>query len=159
MMEKVTPFLWFDGDAEGAASFYVSLLPDSRIEKVTRAQADTPSGPAGMVLTVEFTLSGVRFVGLNGGPHYRFTEAFSLQVACEDQTEVDRLWAALSEGGAESRCGWLKDRWGMSWQIVPRRLHELLADPDPDRARRATEAMLRMGKLDLAELERAAAGH
>ena len=158
MMQKVTPYLWFDGQAENAARFYVSLLPDSRVEAVTRAPADTPSGPAGMVLTVEFTLSGVRFVGLNGGPYYRFTEAFSLQIACEDQAEVDRLWSALSDGGSEGRCGWLKDRWGMSWQIVPRRLHELLGDPNPDRARRAAEAMLRMSKLNITELERAADG-
>ena len=158
MMQKVTPYLWFDGQAENAARFYASLLPDSRIEKVTRAPVETPSGPAGMVLTVEFTLSGLRFVGLNGGPHYRFTEAFSLQIACEHQAEVDRLWSALSDGGSESRCGWLKDRWGMSWQIVPRRLHELLADANPDRARRATQAMLRMSKLNIAELERAADG-
>ena len=158
MMQKVTPYLWFDGQAENAARFYVSLLPDSRIERVTRAPADTPSGPAGMVLTVEFTLSGVRFVGLNGGPYYRFTEAFSLQIACEDQAEVDRLWSALSDGGSEGRCGWLKDRWGMSWQIVPRRLHALLADANPARARRAMEAMLQMNKLNIAELERAADG-
>jgi predicted 3-demethylubiquinone-9 3-methyltransferase (glyoxalase superfamily) len=158
MMQKVTPYLWFDGQAENAARYYVSLLPDSRIERVTRAPADTPSGPAGMVLTVEFTLSGLRFVGLNGGPHYRFTEAFSLQIVCEDQAEVDRLWSALSDGGSEGRCGWLKDRWGMSWQIVPRRLHELLGDANPDRARQAMEAMLRMSKLTIAELERAADG-
>jgi predicted 3-demethylubiquinone-9 3-methyltransferase (glyoxalase superfamily) len=141
---------------ENAARFYVSLLPDSRIEKVTRAPADTPSGPAGMVLTVEFTLSGLQFVGLHGGPHYRSTEAVSLPIVCEDQEEVDRLWSALSDGGSEGRCGWLKDRWGLSWQVVPRRLHELLADPNPNRARRAMESMLRMGKLDIAELERAA---
>ena len=158
MSRKVTPFLWFDGQAEDATRFYVSLLPDSGIERVTRAPADTPSGPAGMVLTVEFTLAGLPFVGLNGGPHYQFTEAFSLQIACADQAEVDHLWSALSDGGSESRCGWLKDRWGMSWQIVPRRPHELLADADPDRARRATEATLRMSKLNIAELERAADG-
>lgn len=107
---------------------------------------------------MEFTLSGLRFVGLNGGPHYQFTEAFSLQIVCEDQAEVDRLWSALSDGGSEGRCGWLKDRWGMSWQIVPRRLHELLADANPVRARRAVEAMLRMSKLNIVELERAADG-
>jgi predicted 3-demethylubiquinone-9 3-methyltransferase (glyoxalase superfamily) len=157
-MQKVTPFLWYDGQAEDAARLYVSLLPDSRIERVTRSPADTPSGPAGMVLTVEFTLAGNRFVALNGGPHYRFSEAVSFQIACADQAEVDRLWSALSAGGSEGRCGWLKDRWGLSWQIVPTRLHELLADPNGDRSRRAMEAMLRMGKLDVAELERAADG-
>jgi len=157
-MQKVTPFLWFDGQAEQAARFYVSLLPESRIERVTRSPADTPSGPAGMVLTVEFTLGGARFIGLNGGPHYRFSEAVSFQIACADQAEVDRLWSALSEGGAPGRCGWLKDRWGLSWQNVPVRLHELLADADLNRSRRAMQAMLGMGKLDIAELERAADG-
>jgi len=157
-MQKITPFLWFDGQAEDAARFYVSLLPDSRIDRVTRSPADTPSGAAGMILTVEFTLAGTRFIGLNGGPHYRFSEAFSIQIACADQAEVDRLWAALTDGGSEGRCGWLKDRWGLSWQAVPIRLHELMADPDPDRSRRTTEAMLKMAKLDIAELERAADG-
>ncbi len=157
-MQKVTPFLWFDGQAEEAARFYVSLIPNSRIERVTRSPADTPSGPAGMVLTVEFTLAGGGFVALNGGPQYRFTEAVSFQIACADQAEVDRLWSALSAGGTEGPCGWLKDRWGLSWQIVPVRLNELLADANPDRSRRAMEAMLRMGKLDIAELERAADG-
>jgi predicted 3-demethylubiquinone-9 3-methyltransferase (glyoxalase superfamily) len=157
-MQKVTPFLWFNGQAEDAARYYVSLLPDSRIVRVTRSPADTPSGPAGMVLTVEFTLAGTRFIALNGGPQFPFTEAVSFQIACRDQAEVDRLWSALSEGGSEGRCGWLKDRWGLSWQIVPVRLHELLSDPDPGRSRRATEAMLRMSKLNIAELERAAEG-
>jgi predicted 3-demethylubiquinone-9 3-methyltransferase (glyoxalase superfamily) len=157
-MQKVTPCLWFDGQAEQAARFYVSLLPESRIERVTRSPAETPSGPAGMVLTVEFTLAGTRFLGLNGGPQYRFSEAVSFSIACADQTQVDRLWAALADGGTPGPCGWLKDRWGLSWQIVPVRLHELLADADPARSRRAMEAMLRMGKLDIAELERAADG-
>ena len=157
-MQKITPFLWFNGDAEQAARFYVSLLPDSRIERINRAPADSPSGPAGMVLTVEFTLSGTRLIGLNGGPMYSFTEAVSFHIACADQAEVDRLWAALSEGGSEGRCGWLKDRWGLSWQVVPTRLHELLADPDPGRSRRAAEAMLKMNKINIAEMERAADG-
>src|SRR5437660_7921886 len=147
VMQKVTPCLWFDGQAELAAGYYVSLLPDSRIDRVIRSPADTPSGPAGMVLAVEFTLAGNRFHGLNGGPQFKFTEAVSFQIACQDQAEVDRLWSALSDGGSRGRCGWLKDRWGLSWQIVPARLHQLLADPDPDRARRATEAMLKMDKL------------
>ena len=157
-MQKVTPFLWFDGQAEQAARFYVSLLPDSRIERVTHSPADTPSGPAGMILTVEFTLAGTRFIGLNGGPYFQFTEAVSFEIACADQAEVDRLWKALSEGGSEGRCGWLKDRWGLSWQVVPTRLHELLTDQDPARAQRAMEAMLGMNKLNIAELERAADG-
>src|SRR5262245_34782657 len=157
-MQTITPFLWFDGQAEEAARCYVSLFPDSRIDRVTRSPADTPSGPAGMVLTVEFTLSSTRFIALNGGPQFPFTEAVSFQIACADQAEVDRLWAALSDGGSEGQCGWLKDRWGLSWQVVPVRLHELLADPNPDRSRRAMEAMLQMSKLNIAELERAADG-
>ena len=155
-MQKVTPCLWFDGQAEQAASYYVSLLPNSRIDRVVRSPADTPSGPAGMVLAVEFTLAGNKFSGLNGGPQFPFTEAVSFQIACDDQSEVDRLWAALSEGGSPSQCGWLKDRWGLSWQIVPKRLFQLLNDADPNRSRRAMQAMLKMRKLDIAELERAA---
>lgn len=157
-MQKITPFLWFDGQAEQAADFYVSLFPNSRIDRVVRSPADNPSGAAGMVLTVEFTLSGVAFVALNGGPQFAFTEAVSFQIACEDQAEVDRLWAALSDGGSEGQCGWLKDRWGLSWQVVPTRLHELLSDPDPERSRRAMEAMLTMSKLNVPDLERAADG-
>lgn len=157
-MQKVTPCLWFDGQAEVAARFYVSLLPDSRIERVVRSPAETPGGPAGMVLAVEFVLGGTKFTGLNGGPQFPFTEAVSFQIACADQAEVDRLWAAFSEGGTPGRCGWIKDRWGLSWQVVPTRLLELFADPDPARARRATEAMLTMSRLDVAELERAADG-
>ena len=157
-MQKVIPFLWFDGQAEQAAHFYVSLLPDSRIEPVTRSPADTPSGPAGIVLTVEFTLAGTRFTALNGGPHHRFSEAVSFHIACADQPEVDRLWSASSEDGEPGPCGWLKDRWGFSWQVVPARLHELLADADPARSRWVMEAMLLMGKLDIAELERTADG-
>jgi len=157
-MQKVTPCLWFDGQAEHAARYYVSLLPDSRIDRVLRSPVDTPSGPAGMVLLVEFTLGGNRFTGLNGGPQFPFTEAVSFQIACEDQAEVDRLWAALSDGGSQGVCGWLKDRWGLSWQIVPTRLFQLLNDADPDRARRAMQAMMTMTKLNIAELERAADG-
>jgi predicted 3-demethylubiquinone-9 3-methyltransferase (glyoxalase superfamily) len=157
-VQKVTPFLWFNGQAEEAARLYVSLLPGSRIERVNRSPADTPSGPAGMVLTVEFTLSGTRFIALNGGPQFAFTEAVSFQIACADQAEVDRLGAALGDGGSEGPCGWVKDRWGLSWQVVPNRLLELFNDPNPDRARRAAEAMLKMKRIDIAELERAAAG-
>jgi predicted 3-demethylubiquinone-9 3-methyltransferase (glyoxalase superfamily) len=157
-MSKVTPCLWFDGQAEQAATHYVSLLPDSRIDRVVRAPADNPSGPAGQVLAVNFTLAGSKFSGLNGGPQFPFTEAVSFQITCSDQAEVDRLWAALSDGGSPGQCGWLKDRWGLSWQVVPTRLYELLQDADPDRARRTMQAMLKMTRLDIAELERAADG-
>jgi len=156
-MSKITPVLWFDGQAEEAANFYVTLLPDSQVTNVARSPADTPSGSAGSVLTVDFTLAGQPLQILNGGPDFKPSEAFSLAVECEDQAEVDRLWAALTaNGGQESVCGWLKDRWGVSWQIIPRRLGELLSDPDPGRAQRAMEAMLKMVKIDVAELERAA---
>jgi predicted 3-demethylubiquinone-9 3-methyltransferase (glyoxalase superfamily) len=156
-MRNLYPCLWFDGDAEAAAELYTSLLPDSRIENVWRSPADTPSGPAGMVLTVDFTLRGQRFQGLNGGSDFRFNEAVSFVIECEDQAEVDRLWDALTaEGGEPGPCGWLKDRFGLSWQIVPRQLGELIGDSDPERARRAMEAMLTMGKIDVAELQRAA---
>jgi predicted 3-demethylubiquinone-9 3-methyltransferase (glyoxalase superfamily) len=154
---KIYPCLWFNGKAEEAASFWVSLLPNSHVDKVWRSPAETPSGPAGMVLTVDFTLGGHRFQGLNGGPDFTFNEAISIVIECDDQAEVDRLWDALTaDGGDPGPCGWLKDRFGVSWQIVPRRLNELTADPDPEHARRAMEAMLKMGKIDIAELERAA---
>jgi predicted 3-demethylubiquinone-9 3-methyltransferase (glyoxalase superfamily) len=157
-VSKIKPCLWFDGQAEEAASFYVTLLPDSRINDVARAAADTPSGPAGTVLTVDFTLAGQDFQGLNGGPEFKFSEAISFSIDCADQAEVDRLWDALTANGGEpGPCGWLKDRWGVSWQIVPHRLGELLQDPDPERARRAMEAMLKMGKIEVAALEAAAA--
>jgi predicted 3-demethylubiquinone-9 3-methyltransferase (glyoxalase superfamily) len=155
-MQKITPFLWFDKEAESAARFYVSLLPNSRIDRVMRSPADTPSGPAGSVLTVDFTLAGTKFVALNGGPEFPFTEAVSFQIACENQAEVDRLWSALLDGGSESQCGWLKDRFGLSWQVTPSRLIELLNDPDPGRARRAMEAMMTMQKIVIADLDRAA---
>lgn len=157
-MQKVVPCLWFDGDAEAAAQFYVSLLPDSRIDRVLKSPADTPSGPAGTVLTVEFTLAGTKYMGLNGGPQYSFTEAVSFQIYCDDQSEVDRLWIALADGGSEVACGWLKDRWGLSWQIIPTRLIELLNDPDTERARRVQEAMMKMVKIDISKIERAANG-
>ena len=156
-MAPLYPCLWFDGNAEEAANFYVTLLPDSHIDQVWHSPADTPSGPEGMPLTVNFTLAGQRFMGLNGGPDFKFNEAVSFVIDCDDQAEVDRLWNTLTaDGGEPGPCGWLKDRFGLSWQIVPRRMDELLNDPDPDRARRAMEAMLKMGKLDVAELERAA---
>jgi predicted 3-demethylubiquinone-9 3-methyltransferase (glyoxalase superfamily) len=158
-MSKITPCLWFDGQAEEAANFYVGLLPDSHIDRVQRSPADYPSGSAGDVLVVYFTLAGQSFMGLNGGPEFQFNEAVSFTIDCEDQAEVDRLWDMLTtDGGEPVQCGWLKDRYGLSWQIVPRRLPELLADPDPGRAKRAMEAMMTMVKIDVAALERAADG-
>ena len=156
-MSKISPCLWFDGNAEEAAKFYVSLLPDSRIENVQRSPAGTPSGPEGSVLLVEFTLGGQRFVALNGGPQFRFNEAISFSIDCADQAEVDRLWAGLSADESAEQCGWVKDRFGLSWQIIPRALPKLLGDPDPARARRVMEALLTMKKIDVAALERAAA--
>ena len=156
-MTKLYTCLWFDGNAEEAANFYVTLLPDSHVDKVWRSPAETPSGPAGMVLTVDFTLAGQRFQGLNGGPDFKFNEAVSFVIDCADQAEVDRLWDALTaDGGEPGPCGWLKDRFGLSWQVVPRRLDELLNDPDTERARRAMEAMLNMGKIEVSALEHAA---
>ncbi|MGZ8282332.1 MAG: VOC family protein [Allosphingosinicella sp.] len=156
-MSKITPCLWFNYNAEEAANFYVTLLPDSRVDHVLRSPADNPSMKSGEVLVVEFTLAGQKFVGLNGGPQFRFTEAVSFQIHTEDQAETDRLWEALiANGGQESECSWLRDRWGLSWQIVPNRLLALLADSDRDRAKRAMEAMMTMRKIDIAEVERAA---
>jgi predicted 3-demethylubiquinone-9 3-methyltransferase (glyoxalase superfamily) len=158
-MSKITPCLWYDGKAEEAANFYVSLLPDSRVDKVVRSPADTPSGPEGYVLLVEFTLAGQPYIGLNGGPQFPFTEAVSFIVKTADQAETDRLWDALiADGGEESVCGWLKDRWGLSWQITPERLLELMADSDRGRAKRAMEAMMKMRKIDIAAIEAAANG-
>jgi len=155
-MARITPCLWFDGKAQEAAEFYVTLLPDSRVDNVWRSPADTPSGPAGMVLVVDFTLGGQQFQGLNGGPDFNFNEAISFVIECQDQAEVDRLWDALTAGGGEpGPCGWLKDRFGVSWQIVPRELNEMMQDPDQDRARRAMEAMLKMGKIEVDELRQA----
>jgi predicted 3-demethylubiquinone-9 3-methyltransferase (glyoxalase superfamily) len=159
MISPITPSLWFDGRAEEAAQFYVSVFPDSRIDKVWRSAAETPSGPKGMVLTVDFTLRGQKFNGLNGGPDFTFSEAISFIVDCQDQAEVDRYWDALVAGGGEhGPCGWLKDRFGLSWQVVPRRLYELVEGPDPVGAERAMQAMLQMGKLDVAALEAAYRG-
>ena len=155
-MEKVTPFLSFDGQAEEAARFYVSLLADSRIDRVTHSPMDTPGGATGTVLLVEFTLAGSPYIALNT-PGFTFTEAVSFLIACEDQAETDRLWAALTaNGGLEIACGWLKDRWGVFWQVTPTRLMELIKDPDPNRAHRAMAAMVKMIKIDIAEVERAA---
>jgi predicted 3-demethylubiquinone-9 3-methyltransferase (glyoxalase superfamily) len=154
---KVSPCLWFDGQAEEAADLYVSLIPDSHIDRVVRSPADTPSGPEGMVLLVEFTLAGQAFTALNGGPQFKFNESVSFVIDCEGQEEVDRLWAALSADEAAEQCGWLKDRFGLSWQVIPSALPRLLADPDPAKAKRVMNAMLEMKKIDVAELERAAA--
>src|SRR6202166_4298463 len=150
-MSKISPCLWFDGEAEQAAKFYVSLLPDSRIEKVQKNNIDSPAGKAGTVLVVEFTLAGQRFLALNGGTRFEYTHAISFQVDCADQAEVDRLWDALSAGGSVERRGWLKDRYGVSWQIVPMVLPELLGDPGPAKAKRVMQAMLGMVKLDIAD--------
>jgi predicted 3-demethylubiquinone-9 3-methyltransferase (glyoxalase superfamily) len=158
-MPAITPCFWFNGEAEEAAQLWTSIFPDSRIDSVNRATAETPSGPKGMVITVEFTLSGQRFMGLNGGPEFRFNEATSFVIDCADQAEVDHYWDALTAGGGEpGPCGWLKDRFGVSWQVVPRRLTELTTSSDAAGAERAMQAMLRMSKIDVAELERAFAG-
>ena len=155
-MTKIAPCLWFDGQAEEAAKLYTSIFPDSRIDKVVRSPADNPSTPAGAVLTVDFTLAGSRFIGLNGGPEFKFNEAVSFSIDCEDQAEVDRYWDALVEGGGEhSVCGWLKDRFGVSWQVVPRQLNEMIESPDRDAAARAMEAMLKMKKIDVEKLREA----
>ncbi len=155
-MPMITPCLWFDGKAEEAARYYVSLLPDSRVDKVYRAPSDYPSGKAGDALTVEFTLMGRPFLGLNGGPFFKFNEAVSFQIPVETQAEVERLTNALSAVPEAEQCGWVKDRYGLSWQIVPYQLPRLLADPDPARAKRAFEAMMQMKRIDIAALERAA---
>jgi predicted 3-demethylubiquinone-9 3-methyltransferase (glyoxalase superfamily) len=158
-MSKIAPCLWFNGQAEEAAAFYTRLFPDSRIEKVVPSASDTPSGEKGTVLTVDFTLSGQQFVGLNGGPDFTFSEAISFVVDCADQAEVDRYWDALVEGGGEhGPCGWLKDRFGVSWQVVPRQLQEYIQGPDPAGAERAMQAMLQMSKLDVEALRRAYEG-
>jgi len=158
-MSKIAPCLWFDGEAEEAANFYVSLLSNSRIDQVQRNVTDSPAGKAGTVLTVAFTLAGQRFLALNGGTRFEYTPAISFMVDCAHQAEVDRLWDALSDGGAPNRCGWLKDRYGVSWQIVPTVLPKLLGDRDPVKAQRVMQAMLQMSKLDIAALEAAHAGH
>ncbi len=154
-MQKITPCLWFDTQAEEAAKFYTSVFKNSRIVEVSR-YGDAGPRPAGTVLTVVFELDGQRITALNGGPQFTFDEAISFQVDCADQAEVDYFWERLTDGGEESMCGWVKDRFGLSWQVVPRRMLELLGDPDPGRAQRAMAAMMQMRKLDVSELERAA---
>ena len=155
-MNEITPFLWFDTEGEEAATLYTSVFPNSRILDISRYGSAGPR-PEGMAMTVSFELEGQKFVALNGGPQYTFTEAVSFQVSCASQEEVDRFWSALSEGGEEGPCGWLKDRFGLSWQIVPKRLPELLGDPDREKAQRVMQAMLQMKKIEIDELERAAA--
>lgn len=155
--EGLTTCLWFDGQAEEAANHYISIFKDSRLGRVTHYTAAGP-GPAGAVMVVEFELNGQRFVALNGGPQFRFTEAISFQVHCADQDEVDYYWSRLGEGGEEVACGWLKDKYGLSWQVIPAVLTDMISDPDPEKARRTTEAMLTMTKLDIAALEAAYAG-
>jgi predicted 3-demethylubiquinone-9 3-methyltransferase (glyoxalase superfamily) len=156
-MQKIVPNLWFDTEAEEAAAFYISVFKRSRIVNVARYTEAGPR-PAGTVMTVEFELDGQRFVGINGGPQFTFDEAVSFQITCEDQDEIDYYWDRLSAGGSEGPCGWLKDRFGLSWQVVPTGMEELFADPDPTRAQRAMEALLKMGKLDVAALREAADG-
>jgi predicted 3-demethylubiquinone-9 3-methyltransferase (glyoxalase superfamily) len=155
-MQRITPCLWFDTEGEDAATFYTSLFSNSRITNISRYGSAGPRAE-GTVMTVEFELDGQPFVALNGGPDFTFNEAVSFQVDCESQEEVDRLWSALSEGGEEGPCGWLKDRFGVSWQIIPRALPRLLGDPDREKSQRVMQAMLRMKKIEVDELERAAA--
>jgi len=153
-MQKITPFLWFDGQAEEAAVFYASIFPRSRIVSIARYGEAGP-GPKGSVMTVEFELDGQEFIALNGGPQFKFTEAISFSVDCKTQGEVDRFWEKLSEGGAEGPCGWLKDKYGLSWQINPTVLGEMLNDRDPKKSRRVMEAMLQMKKIDIKGLKQA----
>ena len=156
-MQKITPFLWFDGKAEAAMNFYTSIFKNSKVGNVTRYGEAGP-GPAGSVLTASFEINGMEFTALNGGPQFKFTEAISFQVPCESQEEVDYYWSKLSEGGQEQQCAWLKDKFGLSWQIVPTILPKLLGDPDRAKANRVMQAMLQMQKIDIAKLQQAAAG-
>ena len=153
-IQKITPFLWFDHQAEEAANFYASIFPNAKVVKVLRYGESGP-GPAGSAMTVEFQLEGQTFIALNGGPHFKFTEAISFVVNCQTQEEVDHYWEKLSAGGAEVECGWLKDKFGLSWQIVPTVLFQLLGDPDAKKSERAMKAMLTMKKLDIAALQQA----
>ena len=153
-MQKITPFLWFDDQAEEAVKFYTSLFKDSKIGQVSRYGEAGP-GPAGKVMLIAFELAGQAFTALNGGPEFKFTEAVSFYVNCETQAEVDQLWEKLTDGGEESQCGWLKDKFGLSWQIVPSTLGNYIAGPDPAGAQRAMQAMLKMKKLDIAKLKQA----
>ena len=157
-MQKITPFLWFDDKAEEAANFYVSLFKNSKVGEISRygeAGEKVAGRPKGTVMTVEFQLDGQEFVALNGGPHFKFTEAVSLVVNCETQEEVDKFWEKLSEGGEKSQCGWLKDKYGLSWQVVPTVLGELFQSKDPEKSERVMKAMLKMDKLDIKTLKQA----
>jgi predicted 3-demethylubiquinone-9 3-methyltransferase (glyoxalase superfamily) len=157
-MQKIVPNLWFDTEAEEAANFYVSVFEDSRIVNVTHYTEAAPR-KAGMVMTVEWELQGQRFVGINGGPQFKFDEAVSFQIECKDQDEVDYYWEKLTaDGGQEGKCGWVTDKYGLAWQVTPAGIADLFADPDPERARRAMEAMLKMSKLDLGVMKAAAEG-
>jgi predicted 3-demethylubiquinone-9 3-methyltransferase (glyoxalase superfamily) len=155
-MRKISPFLWFDNQAEEAANFYVSVFKDGKIGKTARYGEGGPGQP-GAVMTIEFEIGGEKFTGLNGGPHFKFTEAVSFWIDCQDQAEVDYYWDALLQGGTPSQCGWLKDRFGLSWQVVPTALPRLLSNPDPVKAKKVMAAMMQMVKLDVAKLEAAAA--
>ena len=158
-MTRITPCLWYDGQAEEAATFYASVFPNSSVDAVNRSPADYPSGKAGNVLTVEFTVLGMKFLGLNGGPQFKFDEAVSFMVYTETQEETDRYWnTIIDNGGQASACGWCKDKFGLSWQITPRVLMEMMTSPDRAASKRAMEAMMTMGKIDIAELERAFEG-
>ena len=155
-MSKIAPCLWFAEEAEEAANFYVSLLPDSRIDKVQKSLIDTPSGKAGKVLVVQFTLAGQEYMALNGGIRFEYTNAISFKVDCADQAEVDHLWEGLTAGGGSpGQCGWLKDRYGVSWQIVPSAMMRMFSSPDREGARRAMSAMMKMTKLDISTLQKA----
>jgi predicted 3-demethylubiquinone-9 3-methyltransferase (glyoxalase superfamily) len=154
-MNEITPCLWFDTEGEEAAKLYTSVFPNSKILEISRYGSAGPR-PEGTVMTVDFELNGQKFLALNGGPQFTFSEAVSFQVSCEDQDEVDNYWRKLSEGGEEGPCGWLKDRFGLSWQIVPTALPKLLSDPDREKSQRVMAAMLKMRKIDIGELERAA---
>lgn len=153
-MQKITPFLWFDKEAEEAVNFYTSIFPGSSIGKVARYPENAPGEP-GSVMTAEFQLNGQDFVALNGGPGHPHSDAISFFVPCQDQDEVDKFWDALTDGGEEVQCGWLKDKYGVSWQIVPTRLPELLSDPDPEKSQRVMQAMLQMKKIEISKLEEA----
>lgn len=157
-MDAISTFLWLDGQAEAAAEFYTGLFPDSHITEKTHTTMDYPGGNEGDVITVAFTLSGRRYIAMNGGPGHPFTDAISLSIDCSDQAEVDHFWSALSDGGAPIQCGWIKDRFGLHWQVTPRILPRLLADPDRAKARRVMEAIVQMVKIDVAAIEAAANG-
>jgi predicted 3-demethylubiquinone-9 3-methyltransferase (glyoxalase superfamily) len=157
-MQKITPFLWYSREAEEAAKFYASIFPDSRVNRVTALPSESPSGPPGSVKIVDFVLFGQAFIAMSAGPLDPFNHAVSFVVNCENQAEIDRYWNALLEGGTPEQCGWLKDRFGLSWQIVPTVLGEMMSGPDPAKARRASDAMMKMVKIDIATLQAAFAG-